>query len=155
MADAARAARLAQRIKVIVAGSLTRVIRDEAVENVTVTDTRVTNDLQNATGYYTVLGDEDVKAEVADLLTRNTGKLRHELGRNLTIRLTPTLTFVPDEVPVNATHVEDLLRQAREKDAQVAALAEGKTYAGDADPYKHDDEDADLDSDEAGQADER
>jgi ribosome-binding factor A len=141
MADAARAARLAQRIKVIVAGSLSRVVRDEAVENVTVTDTRVTNDLQNATVYYTVLGDDELKARVADLLTRHTGKLRHELGRNLTIRLTPTLSFVPDEVPVNATLVDDLLRQAREKDAEVAALAEGKTYAGEADPYKHDDED--------------
>ncbi|MGO1319143.1 MAG: 30S ribosome-binding factor RbfA [Galactobacter sp.] len=145
MADAARAARLAQRIKVIVAGSLTRVVRDEAIENVTVTDTRVTNDLQNATVYYTVFGGDENKAEVAELLTRNQGKLRHELGRNLTIRLTPTLTFVPDEVPVNATLVDDLLRQARAKDAEVAALAEGKTYAGDADPYKHDDElDEDL-----------
>lgn len=149
MADAARAARLAQRIKVIVAGSLTRVVRDEAIENVTVTDTRVTNDLQNATVYYTVFGDEEAKAEIAELLTRNTGKLRHELGRNLTIRLTPTLTFVPDEVPVNATLVDDLLRQARAKDAEVAALAEGKAFAGDADPYKHDEDELDDDLEDA------
>lgn len=142
MADAARAARLAQRIKVIVAGSLSRVVRDEAMENVTVTDARVTNDLQNATVYYTVLGDEELKAQVGELLRRNTGKVRHELGRNLTTRLTPTLTFVPDEVPVNASHVEDLLQRAKAKDAEVAALAEGKSFAGDADPYKHDEDES-------------
>lgn len=146
MADAARAARLSQRIRVIVAGALNRVIRDEIIENVTITDTRVTNDLQNATVYYTVLGDEDTKAAVAQLLSRNTGRLRKEVGSNLTARLTPTLAFVADEVPVNASHVEDLLRQAKQKDAEVSALAEGKTFAGESDPYKHDDED-DTDDD--------
>ncbi|RKW70782.1 30S ribosome-binding factor RbfA [Galactobacter caseinivorans] len=151
MADAPRAARMAQRIKVIVAGSLTRVIRDEAAENITVTDARVTNDLQNATVYYTVLGDDAVKAEVAELLKQYAGRLRKEVGNNITARLTPTLAFVADEVPVNANLVEDLLRQARAQDAEVAALAEGKTYAGDADPYKRD-EDEDNDEDDADDA---
>jgi len=142
MADAARAARLSQRIRVIVAGALNRVIRDEVIENVTITDARLTADLQNATVYYTVLGDEETKARVAELLTRNTGRLRKEVGSNITARLTPTLAFVADEVPVNAEHVEELLRRAKEQDAQVAALSEGKEFAGGADPYKHDDEDA-------------
>lgn len=143
MADAPRAARMAQRIKVIVAQALTRVVRDEAMENVTITDARVTNDLQNATVYYTTFGDEAVKAEVAELLAKNTGRLRKEVGSNITARLTPTLTFVADEVPMNASLVEDLLRQAKAKDAEVAALAEGKSFAGDADPYKHAEDDAD------------
>ncbi|MDR2255081.1 MAG: 30S ribosome-binding factor RbfA [Arthrobacter sp.] len=141
MADAARAARMAQRIRVIVAESIRKVIRDEAVENLTITDARVTRDLQNATVYYTVFGTDEDKAVVADLLAKNTGRLRKEVGRNITARLTPTLAFVADEVPVNANLVEDLLRVAKEKDAAVAALAEGKEYAGEADPYKHDDED--------------
>ena len=45
MADAARAARLADRIKVIVAQALERRIKDPRVGFVTVTDARVTNDL--------------------------------------------------------------------------------------------------------------
>lgn len=150
MADAPRAARMAQRIKVIVAGSLTRVIRDEAAENITVTDARVTNDLQNATVYYTVLGDDAVKAEVAELLKQYAGRLRKEVGNNITARLTPTLAFVADEVPVNANLVEDLLRQARAQDAEVAALAEGKSYAGDEDPYKRDEDDEDHEDDAEG-----
>ncbi|WP_396278111.1 30S ribosome-binding factor RbfA [Glutamicibacter creatinolyticus] len=136
MADSARAARLAQRVKVLMAQSLRNVIKDERIDNVTVTDARVTNDLQHATVYYTVLGEAELKAEVAELLVQKTGALRKELGRNLTIRLTPTLEFVPDEIPESASHLEELLAKAREKDAELAALREGKTFAGGEDPYK-------------------
>ena len=59
MADAARAARLADRIKVIVAQALERRVKDPRLGFVTVTDARVTNDLQHATLYYTVYGSEE------------------------------------------------------------------------------------------------
>lgn len=141
MADPARAARLAQRIKVLVAQSLGKAVKDPRLENVTITDTRVTNDLQNATVYYTVLGEDAEKAEAAAGLAKAKGILRKEVGRNLTVRLTPTLEFVADEIPVNASNLEELLREAKARDAEVAALASEATHAGDADPYKRDDED--------------
>ncbi len=59
MADAARAARLADRIKVIVAQALERRVKDPRLGFVTITDARVTNDLQHATLYYTVYGSEE------------------------------------------------------------------------------------------------
>jgi ribosome-binding factor A len=136
MADPARAARLAQRIKVVVAEALRRAVKDERAEAITVTDARVTNDLQHATVYYTVLGDTATQEGARDVLEAKKGVLRRELGRNLTIRLTPTLEFVADEVPVNASHVEDLLRQARARDEEVARLAARAQPAGDADPYR-------------------
>ncbi|MBM6623046.1 30S ribosome-binding factor RbfA [Micrococcaceae bacterium RIT802] len=145
MADPARAARLAQRIKVLVAQSLGKVVKDPRVESVTITDARVTNDLQNATVYYTVLGDDEAKADAAAGLAKAKGILRKEVGRNLTVRLTPTLEFVADEIPVNASHLEELLREAKARDAEVAALAAGAQHAGDADPYKHPDDDEDQD----------
>jgi ribosome-binding factor A len=140
MADPARAARLAQRIKVVVAEALRRAVKDERAEAITITDARVTNDLQHATVYYTVLGDAAAAAGAREVLDAKKGVLRREVGRNLTIRLTPTLEFVADEVPVNASHVEDLLRQARERDAELARLAQGARPAGDADPYRKADE---------------
>lgn len=146
MADPARAARLAQRIKVVVAQSLGKVVKDPRVEGVTVTDARVTNDLQNATIYYTVFGDDEAKAGARAGLEKAKGILRKEVGRNLTVRLTPTLEFVPDEVPVNASHLEELLREAKARDAEVAALAASAKHAGEADPYKHADEDDDEES---------
>ncbi|MBM7051310.1 MULTISPECIES: 30S ribosome-binding factor RbfA [unclassified Rothia (in: high G+C Gram-positive bacteria)] len=136
MADAARAARLADRIQVIVAQALERRIKDPRLGFITVTDARVTNDLQHATIYYTVFGSEEEQASTKAALESAKGILRSEVGKNITARLTPTLTFVSDEVPVNAAHLEDLLRKTRERDAELAAAAEGASYAGEADPYK-------------------
>ena len=99
MADAARAARLADRIKVIVAKALERRVKDPRLGFVTVTDARVTNDLQHATIYYTVLGSEEDAANTKKALESAKGILRSEVGKNITARLTPTLTFVADEVP--------------------------------------------------------
>ncbi len=138
MADSARAAKLAQRIKVVVAQALGKAVKDPRVEAITVTDARVTNDLQHATIYYTVFGDDEAKADAAAALAKSKGVLRKEVGKNVTVRLTPTLEFVADEIPVNASNLEALLRVAKAKDAEVAALAEGKTHAGEADPYKRD-----------------
>ncbi|MEU4207130.1 30S ribosome-binding factor RbfA [Rothia terrae] len=140
MADAARAARLADRIKVIVAQALERRIKDPRLGFITVTDARVTNDLQHATVYYTVYGSEEEQASTRAALESAKGILRSEVGKNITARLTPTLTFVADEVPMNAAHLEDLLRKTRERDAELAAASEGAQYAGDADPYKKADE---------------
>ncbi|WP_309080206.1 30S ribosome-binding factor RbfA [Zhihengliuella sp.] len=151
MADQARAARLAQRIKVVVAQALGKVVKDPRVDAITVTDARVTSDLQQATIYYTVFGDETAKEDAAKALEKAKGVLRKEVGRNLTIRLTPSLEFVADEIPVNASHLEDLLRQAKERDAEVAALAQQAKPAGDADPYRTSESDLE-DDDEAGEA---
>ena len=131
MADAARAARLADRIKVIVAQALERRVKDPRLGFVTVTD-----DLQHATLYYTVYGSEEEQENTKKALESAKGILRSEVGKNITARLTPTLTLVPDEVPVNAYHLEDLLKKTRERDAELAAASAGAQYAGEADPYK-------------------
>ena len=123
MADPARAAKLAQRIKVVVAEALGRKVKDPRLEGITVTDARVTNDLQHATIYYTVFGDQVVQADAAKGLEKAKGVLRQEVGRNITVRLTPTLEFVADQIPVNASNLEELLRAAKKRDAEVAALA--------------------------------
>ncbi|WP_346845192.1 30S ribosome-binding factor RbfA [uncultured Rothia sp.] len=140
MADAARAARLADRIKVIVAQALERRIKDPRLGFVTITDARVTNDLQHATVYYTVYGSAEEQASTQAALESAKGVLRSEVGKNITARLTPTLTFVADEIPVNAQHIEELLRNARSRDEELAESSAGATYAGDADPYKKADE---------------
>ena len=151
MADPARAAKLADRIKVVVAQALERRIKDPRLGFVTITDARVTNDLQHATVYYTVFGDEEQQAGTKAALESARGILRAEVGRNITVRLTPTLEFVADEIPVNAGHLEELIRAAKERDAELAALKAGATYAGDADPYRKDDDGDDEDGlDDAG-----
>ena len=94
MADAARARKVADRIKTLIAAGLDPIVKDPDLGFVTITDVRVTNDLQHASVFYTVFGDEDQRAKTSYLLETNRGRLRSHVGKQLGIRLTPTLEFI-------------------------------------------------------------
>lgn len=130
-----RQARLGDRIRVILAERLEKGLRDPRLGFVTITDVRVTGDLQHASVFYTVYGSDEERASSAEALKSATGMLRSEVGKHLNIRLTPSLEFIPDALPDNAGHIADLLREAQQRDAVVAGLATGASYAGDPDPY--------------------
>lgn len=136
-----RVLKLADQIKVIVAEMLGRRIKDPRLGFVTLTDVRLTGDSRDATVFYTVLGSEEEQAATAAALRSATGLIRSQVGKQLGLRFTPTLAFVRDAVPENARQIDDLLAQARSVDARVAEQAAGAAYAGEADPYKHDDDD--------------
>jgi len=133
-----RVVKLADQIKVIVAEMLERRIKDPRLGFVTVTDVRLTGDSREATVFYTVLGSEAERAGTAAALHSATGLIRSQVGKQLGMKFTPTIEFVPDAVPENARQIDDLLAQARSVDARVAEQAAGAVYAGEADPYKHD-----------------
>ena len=106
MADPARARKLADRIKEIVAKWLDKGLRDPRLGFVTITDVRVTGDLQHASIFYTVYGTDEERRASALALKSATGMLRTEVGRNITARLTPSLEFIADAIPENAEHIE-------------------------------------------------
>jgi ribosome-binding factor A len=134
--DHPRARKLGERIKVIVAEALERgVIKDARLGFLTITDVRCTGDLQHATIFYTVYGSDEERTETEAALKANTGRIRGEVGRNLTTRLTPSIEFVLDALPDTAKSLEALLAEAAARDAEVERLAAGANYAGDADPY--------------------
>ncbi len=131
-----RVRRIADRIKVVVAEMLERRIKDPRLGFVTVTDVRVSGDTQHASVFYTVFGEESDVAGSAVALESAKGLIRSEVGKQLGTRHVPTLEFIHDALPENARHLDELLAQVRESDAQVAANAAGKTYAGETDPYR-------------------
>src|SRR5215510_5704701 len=116
MADVARARRLAGRIKQIVATGIEMQVKDPRLGMVTITDVRVTGDLHDATVFYTVLGDDEARADSAAALESAKGVLRSEVGRQTGVRFTPTLAFVLDAIPDNARTIDDLLAKARAAD---------------------------------------
>jgi ribosome-binding factor A len=135
-----RVRKIADRIQVIVAEMLERRIKDPRLGFVTVTDVRVTGDTQQATVFYTVLGQDPESAE-ADLastaaaLESAKGVLRSEVAKQLGMRHAPTLAFVPDALPENARHLDEVLARAKQQDEALEA-ARGSAYAGEPDPYK-------------------
>ncbi|MEI6230610.1 MAG: 30S ribosome-binding factor RbfA [Actinomycetes bacterium] len=148
MADPARARKLADRIKVIVAETLEQRIKDPRLGFITVTDSRVTGDLHDATVYYTVYGSDEEKMATAAALESARGVIRSEIGRQTGVRFTPTITFIADAIPENAAAIDDLLHMAALADAVVLERAVNATYAGDADPYRKPREiDDELDAD--------
>ena len=152
MADPARARRVADRIHKTVAQVLERRIKDPRLGFVTITDVRVTGDLQQATVFYTVYGTEGERRRSASALKSATGLIRSEVGKALGIRLTPTISFQLDSLPTTARSIEDALAQAQARDAAIARAAEGASYAGDANPYRTKDEDEDAASSDSGES---
>ena len=136
MVDAARARRLAVRIREIVASTLEHQVKDPRLGMVTITDAKVTGDLREASVYYTVYGDEAEVTGSAIALDRARGVLRSAVGKQTGIKYVPTITFITDAVPKTAQDIEDALARAREIDAEVAAKRSGASYAGDPYPYR-------------------
>ncbi|MGW1895007.1 30S ribosome-binding factor RbfA [Streptomyces sp. NPDC002004] len=137
MADNARAKRLADLIREVVAQKLQRGIKDPRLgSHVTITDTRVTGDLREATVFYTVYGDDEERQAAAAGLESAKGVLRSAVGAAAGVKFTPTLTFVADALPDTARTIEDLLDKARASDQKVRDASAGASFAGEADPYR-------------------
>jgi len=131
-----RVRKIADRIQVIVAEMLERRVKDPRLGFVTVTDVRVSGDTQQASVFYTVLGEEADLAGTAVALESAKGLIRSEVAKQLGMRHSPSLEFIHDALPESARHIDDLLAKVRESDAAVAAAASGATFAGGEDPYK-------------------
>ncbi|MCB0894600.1 MAG: 30S ribosome-binding factor RbfA [Nocardioides sp.] len=131
-----RVRKIADRIQVVVAEMLERRIKDPRLGFVTVTDVRVTGDTQQATVFYTVLGEEEeARAASAAALESAKGLIRSEVAKQLGMRHAPSLTFIHDALPESARHLDEVLARAKAQDEALAA-ERGEAYAGEADPYK-------------------
>jgi ribosome-binding factor A len=134
--DVARARRLADRIRVVIAEAVERGVKDPRLGFVTITDAKVTPDLREAKVFYTVLGDDTERQASGQALESARGLLRAEIGKQCRLRFVPSLEFVADVVPETGRHIADLVAEARRHDAELSAAAAGALPAGDADPYR-------------------
>ncbi|MBP1327070.1 ribosome-binding factor A [Leucobacter exalbidus] len=139
-----RTGKVAERIQQIIAMRLDKGLRDPRLGFVTITEVRVTGDLQHASVFYTVYGSETEQKDSAAALKAATGMLRREVGKQLGTRLTPTLEFIHDELPESAQQMSDLLAEAKRRDEEAAAIAANASYAGEEDPYVKPREDEDA-----------
>lgn len=136
MADQARRRKVEDRIQTTVARLLERRIKDPRIGFTTITDCKVTGDLQHATIFYTVYGDEDDRKKTARALKSSKGLIRSEVGKALGIRLTPTIEFALDALPEQAASFEEKLASALQADQQIRGVSQTASYAGGEDPYR-------------------
>ena len=82
---------------------------DLAGRAITITEVRISPDLRNATVFLIPLGGGDCAPILAGL-KRARAFLRHEIGRQVQLRVVPDLHFHYDESFDEASHIERILR---------------------------------------------
>lgn len=80
-------------------------VRDEKLNDVTITTVRVSDDLKNARVFYTTHGDGSERKKTAAALKRAVGFVRSHLAKVLNLRYTPSIRF---EYDLKADKVEEL-----------------------------------------------
>lgn len=81
---------------------------------ISVTDVEVARDLSHARVYIAVLEIEQAR-EIIGFLNEHAGQVRHELGKRVRLRLTPSLKFLHDTSSETGDRIEQLLAAARKK----------------------------------------
>ena len=131
-----RVLKVADRIKEVIAQLLETRVKDPRLGFITITDVRVTGDLQQASIFYTVLGDDEARSSTAAALASAKGMLRAEVGQALNLRIVPSLEFFSDGLQESASAMNDLMSEVRRRDEELAKLRENAKPIGEADPYK-------------------
>lgn len=106
-----RSNRVAEQMKKELGEIIRRRLKDPRIGFVTVTDVEVTGDLQQATVFITVLGDDKKREETLKGLAKAKGFIRTEIGQRIRLRRTPELSFEFDESSVYGNKIDNLLRQ--------------------------------------------
>lgn len=92
-------------------------LKDPRIGFVTLTGVELSPDLRSGKVFYSVMGSDEEKRETAAGLAAATGFLKREVAKALQLRWVPDLRFVYDDTIERGARIEELLRQAREKDA--------------------------------------
>lgn len=113
------------RLESVILKEVTRLVsrvKDPRIPNVTITSVQLTEDGEQATCFFTVLGslalDADTASQVNDSaregLSSAAGYLRRNLAKAITTRHIPTLIFKQDKGLDNSIRVHELLKKIQE-----------------------------------------
>lgn len=116
MAMKIRPRQIGEQMKKELSDIITRKVKDPRIGFVTVTDVEVTGDLQQATVYITVLGDEKEREETLIGLNKAKGFIRSEIGHRIRLRKTPELFFKYDESVEYGNRIEALIEKIARED---------------------------------------
>jgi ribosome-binding factor A len=100
--------RVNESVRAVVAEGL-RDLKDPRIGLVTVTGVSVTADLAEATVYISVLGGERKRRATLAGLESAHGVLQSKIGRELSLRRTPTLTFAYDDAVERGVRMTKLI----------------------------------------------
>lgn len=109
-----RSDRVKDLILEVVAELLRKEIRDPRLRSVTLTGVKVSRDLRHARVYFNLLGGQNKPSEALAGFKSATGFIRSKVGKQLNLRLVPTIEFTYDATEDEAQRIDELLRQVRD-----------------------------------------
>ena len=78
---------------------------------VSITDVEVSSDNSAARVFYSVFGSDEVKKKTIAALERHVGQIRHEIGKRIRLRKTPSLLFIPDDSLEHGARMTELINK--------------------------------------------
>jgi ribosome-binding factor A len=114
-----RSNRVAEQMKKELGEIIARKLKDPRIGFVTVTDVEVTGDLQQATVFITVLGDDKKRRETLKGLVQAKGFIRTEIGQRIRLRKTPELMFELDKSFDYGNKIDNLLKQIKTEEVEI------------------------------------
>src|SRR3978361_1345345 len=95
--QAGRMPRVDEAVREVLSGVITQELKDPRVGFVTVTAVETSPDLRHHRGVVSVLGDDPRRERSMDALHSAHGYLQRRVASELTLKHTPTLTFLYDD----------------------------------------------------------
>jgi ribosome-binding factor A len=109
MPAGSRPSRIGDQLRAELSELIAREVHDPGIGFLTITQVKVTPDLQVARVYYTILGDAKARRDSDRALGRATPFLRRQLGSRLRLKRVPQLEFFFDESVERGNRIEKIL----------------------------------------------
>jgi ribosome-binding factor A len=122
-----RVSRVGEQIKKEIVDIVRNEVKDPRVGFVTITEVEASGDLQHATVFVSVMGNEEQRKETMEALQKATGFIRAEVGRRVRLRRTPELHFKLDTSLDYSTRISQVLRDLKEGEKENEPQSESDT----------------------------
>ena len=103
-----------ERVRKELMRDISDIIRKEVrgIEGVlSIVDVEISHDNSYAKVYYSVLGSEEQVAKDKEIIEKNTGKVRYEIGKRIRLRVTPEIKFIYSDGLEQGSRVLDLINK--------------------------------------------
>ncbi|MFM1514380.1 30S ribosome-binding factor RbfA [Helcococcus ovis] len=117
--DKKRIKRIESELKKEISVMISNDIKDPRIAPITsITDIELTDDLQSAKIYISVLGSDKEKCDTIDGLQSSIGYIKRELGKRMNLRHIPQLKIILDDNIEEAMRIEKLISEVIKKDTE-------------------------------------
>lgn len=88
-----------------------RELHDPGLGFVTVVEVKMSEDLKTGKVYVSIFGDDEAQKDTLEALKRSKGYIKFLLGKRITLRYIPELTFLLDDTLERAQRIEEIFKK--------------------------------------------